>query len=63
MFGFVTTFANDFKFVIRSGVDLQQDHQSVRVQRNTIVPSLRGFNFKTSVHFSRFEFFITKMLR
>jgi hypothetical protein len=62
VFGLVTTFTNDFKFIVGSGVDLQQNHKGVRVRRNAIVLSLKGIDFKTSVHLSQFKVFITRML-
>jgi hypothetical protein len=34
----------------------------VRVRRNAIVPGWRRFDFKTSTHFSKFGFFIARML-
>jgi hypothetical protein len=63
VFSFVTTFIDDFGFITRNGVDLQQDYQGARVRRNIIVPHLRGFDFKTNAHFLRFVFFIMRMLR
>jgi hypothetical protein len=60
---FVTNFVDDFKFITGSGVDLQQDHQGARVQRNTIILSSRGFDFQTNAHLSRFRIFVMKMLR
>ncbi len=62
IFSFVTIFTNGLGFVTRSEVDLQQDHQGAGVRRNTIVPGSRRFDFKTSMHFSRFGFFISRML-
>jgi hypothetical protein len=62
VFRLVTIFVDGFEFITRSGVDLQQNHQGVRVQRNAIVPSSRGINFKTSAHLSWCGVFITRML-
>jgi hypothetical protein len=62
IFSVVIAFTNGLGFVTRSGVDLQQDHQGARVRRNTIVLGSKRFDFKTSTHLSRFEFFITRML-
>jgi hypothetical protein len=39
---FIKTFTNGFKFVTRSEVDLQQDHQRARIRKNMIVPCSRG---------------------
>ncbi len=62
IFNFITTFTNSLGFVTRNGVDLQQDHQGAGVRRNTIVRGSRRFDFKTSTHFSRFGFFISRTL-
>jgi hypothetical protein len=62
VFTFVTTFTDDFRFITKSGVNLQQNHQGVKVWRNVVILSSRGFNFKMSVHVSQFGIFITKML-
>jgi hypothetical protein len=46
MFNFVITFTDSFKFIIRNGVDLQQDHHGARVWRNIIVLGSRGSTSK-----------------
>jgi len=62
VFSFIKTFANTFKFITRNEVNLQQNHQDVRVRKNAIILSSKGFNFKTKAHLSQFTIFIMRMM-
>ncbi len=55
VFSFVKTFTDSFKFISRSGVDLQQNHQGAGIWRNAIIPNSKEFNLKTRMHFLRFK--------
>jgi hypothetical protein len=56
------TFINNFTFIARSVVNLQQNHQGMRVRWNSIIPGLKMFNFEMKANLSQFVIFITKVL-
>jgi hypothetical protein len=62
VFSFIKTFAYSFKFIIRSGVNLQQNHQGIGIRKNSIIPSSRGFDFKMKTYLLKFGIFIIKLV-
>jgi len=62
VFNFIKTFVNNFRFITKCKVNQQQNHQGMKIWRNLIIPSLKGFDFKMRGHFLWFEIFITKVL-